>query len=85
MSEVVRLNSKLGDLSEKVKEAQSKLERKTLTINELAAVLGCGTTKARQLVKSKNGPPTIKIGNKYYIPIKGFETWLNTTAVGKEF
>ena len=85
MSEVIQLNGRLEDLSEKVKEAQSKLERKTLSINELAAVLGCGTTKARQLVKSKNGPPCIKIGVKYYIPIQGFETWLNTTAVGKEF
>ena len=85
MSDVVQFNGRIEDLSEKVKEGKDKLERKTLNINELAAVLGCGTTKARQLVKSKNGPPVLKIGNKYYIPIQGFETWLNTTAVGKEF
>ncbi len=85
MSQEIQGNGRLEELTEKVNAAKDKFERKTLSINELARVLGCGTTKARELVKSKNGPPVIKIGVKYYIPIQGFETWLNTTAIGKEF
>ena len=84
MSAVVA-QGRIEDLTEKVQAAKDKLEKRTLNINELAKVLGCGTTKARQLVKSKNGPPALKIGNKYYIPIQQFEIWLNSTAIGKEF
>lgn len=86
MSEIVQINQingRLEDLSEKVKEAKDKLERRTLNVKELGSVIGCGDTKARELMKSK-GFPSFRIGNRWLVSTSRFEEWLNNTA-GKEF
>ncbi|MBS5799093.1 MAG: helix-turn-helix domain-containing protein [Clostridiales bacterium] len=59
------------------------MERRTLSVKELAQVMGIGENKARQLCKSK-GFPCIKVGNRTLIPISRFEEWLNN-SVGQEF
>lgn len=76
--------SSVVDLTEKVKEQKKNIERQTLNIKELAQVMGCGENKARQIVRSK-GFPCIKVGNRYLVPIKKFEAWLNDQAIGQEF
>ena len=83
MSEQVKGNGRIEDLTEKVKAAREKLEQRTLTIKELAQVLGIGETKARELMKSK-GFPSFRISNKYLVSIVRFEQWLNE-AEGKQF
>lgn len=71
------------DLTEKVKEAKAKLEKRTLNVKQLAEVLGIGETKARQLCRSK-GFPVLKVGNRYLIPIAQLDSWIEAN-VGKEF
>ena len=70
-------------LTEKVKVAREKLEQRTLTVKEMAQVLGIGETKARELMRSKNFP-SFRISNKYLVSIVRFEQWLNE-AEGKQF
>ena len=82
MSEPVQGNGRIEDLTEKVKAAKDKLERRTLNCKELAQVLGCGDTKARELMKSK-GFPSFRIGNRWLVSITRFEEWLNN-AEGQE-
>lgn len=79
----VATQCRIEDLTEKVQAAKDKLEKRTLTVKELAKVLGIGETKARELCRSK-GFPVLKVGNRYLIPITRFEEWLNN-SVGKEF
>ena len=82
MSEPVQGNGRIEDLTEKVKAAKDKLERRTLNCKELAQVLGIGETKARELMRSKNFP-SFRISNKYLVSITRFEEWLNN-AEGQE-
>lgn len=71
------------DLTEKVKEQKKNIEKKTLTVKELAQVLGVGENKARQLTHVK-GFPCVVIGKKRIIPISQLEKWLET-SIGGEF
>lgn len=77
------MSDKVTDLTEKVKEQKKNIEKRTLSVKELAQVMGIGENKARQLCKSK-GFPCIKVGNRILIPITRFEEWLNN-SVGQEF
>lgn len=72
------------DLTEKVKEHRKNLERSTLTVKELAQVMGIGENSARKLTKQK-GFPVVRVGSRILIPAKKFEIWLNNEAIGKEF
>lgn len=72
------------DLTEKIKEHKKKIEQQTLSVKEVAEVLGIGQTKARELVRAKDGIPNIKVGNRILIPIKKFEEWVEN-SVGKHF
>ena len=83
MSEPVQGNGRIEDLTGKVKAAREKLEQRTLTVKELAQVLGIGETKARELMRSKSFP-SFRISNKYLVSIVRFEQWLNE-AEGKQF
>ena len=77
------MSDKVKDLTQKVAEQKKNIERRTLSVKELAQVMGIGENKARQLCKSK-GFPCIKVGNRTLIPITRFEEWLNN-SVGQEF
>lgn len=79
----VEAQGRIEDLTEKVQAAKAKLEQRTLTVKELAQVLGVGETKARELMKSK-GFPSFRIGKKWLVSITRFESWLNSAA-GQEF
>ncbi|MBC8580944.1 hypothetical protein [Zhenhengia yiwuensis] len=47
------MSDKVKDLTEKVAEQKKNIERRTLSVKELAQVMGIGENKARQLCKSK--------------------------------
>lgn len=77
------MSDKVKDLTEKVAEQKKNIEKMTLSVKELAQVMGIGENAARQLCKSK-GFPAIKVGSRTLIPIRKFEEWLNN-SVGQEF
>lgn len=77
------MSDKVRDLTEKVAEQKKNIEKMTLSVKELAQVMGIGENTARQLCRSK-GFPTIKVGSRTLIPIRRFEEWLNN-SVGQEF
>lgn len=72
------------DLTEKIKEHKKKIEQQTLSVKEVAEVLGIGQSKTRELVRAKDGIPHIKVGNRILIPIKKLEEWVEN-SVGKQF
>lgn len=77
------MSDKVKDLTQKVAEQKKSIEKMTLSVKELAQVMGIGENAARQLCKSK-GFPVIKVGSRTLIPIRRFEEWLNN-SVGQEF
>ena len=57
------------------------IERKKLTysVPEMAQVLGISDFKAYQLVKTQ-GFPTIRIGKRLLVSVKGLESWVEEQA-----
>lgn len=78
MSDVVK------DLTEKVKEQKKDIERKTLSIEEFAEIMDIGRDAARQMCRSSNPPPYIKIGNRYRIISSRLDQWIDS-IIGQEF
>lgn len=72
------------DLTEKVQEQRKNIEDKTIGIKEFAKVMGCSENVARQMCRSHNPPPYIKIGNRYRIIISRLDQWIDT-VIGNEF
>jgi excisionase family DNA binding protein len=77
------MSDKLVDLTDKVKRQKEDIEKKTLSIRELAQVMGIGENTARQLARTK-GFPVITIGKRKLVIISKFEEWLEENA-GREF
>lgn len=78
------MNDIIKDLTQKVQEHKKKVEKLTITPKEFAEVLGIGTNKAYEILRSKDGPGTIKIGTRILIPIKSLDAWVER-SMGKEF
>lgn len=72
------------DLTEKVQEQRKNIENKTISVKEFAKIMGCSENVAREMCRSKNPPPYIKIGNRYRIIISRLDQWLDT-IIGNEF
>ena len=53
-----------------------KKERKTLSVDEVAQVLGIGRTLAYQAVR-RGEIPSIRIGNRYLVPKAALEKIIN--------
>ena len=51
------------------------MEKLAVSIEEFAAMVGIGKTKAYALSKSK-GFPTVRLGKRVVIPVKSLEKWL---------
>ncbi len=77
------MNTLINDLTEKVAEQKKNIERQTLSVKELAQVLGIGENKARQLTRSR-GFPCLRIGSRTLIPISQLEKWLENN-IGMTF
>ena len=69
------LPNEINDLSAKVEEHKKKIERKTLTVKELAKVLGTSENKARQLTHAK-GFPVLVLGQTRLTVISQLDRWL---------
>lgn len=51
------------------------MEKLTMTVPEVAEVMGISRAKAYELVHRQDFP-VIKVGSKYLIPIDAFHKWL---------
>ena len=51
------------------------MEKKTMSVAELAVQMGISLPKAYELAK-KPGFPTIRVGTRILIPTEGFSAWL---------
>ena len=63
------------NLTNVIEEQNKKLERKTYTVKELAAVLGVSENKARQLTHAKDFPVII-VGVKRLTVISKLDSWM---------
>ena len=52
------------------------MEKKLLSLKELCSYLGIGETKARELVRGKNGFG-VRIGNRWYADKNKLDKWLD--------
>lgn len=55
------------------------MEKKLLNLKELCSYLGIGETKARELVRGKNGFG-VQIGNRWYADKNKLDKWLDKMA-----
>jgi excisionase family DNA binding protein len=79
----VSLGETIEDLSAKVAEHRKKIERKTLTVKELAQVLGISVNKARRLTHAK-GFPVLVMGQTRLTVISKLDDWIENN-IGKIF
>jgi excisionase family DNA binding protein len=54
---------------------KGKMEKTTMSVQELSAQMGISLPKAYELVKSP-GFPTIRIGTRILIPVDAYKEWL---------
>ena len=54
---------------------KEKMEKTTMSVQELSAQMGISLPKAYELVKSP-GFPTIRIGTRILIPVDAYKEWL---------
>lgn len=52
------------------------MESEFYTTHEFAQLMGCGDTKAREILQSVYGPPRVRIGRKWRVRKEGFQEWL---------
>lgn len=52
-----------------------KMEKTTMSVQELSSQMGISLPKAYELVKTP-GFPAIRIGTRILIPVEGFRKWL---------
>lgn len=56
------------------------MEKLTITVEEMANVVGVSRPKAYELIH-KEGFPSVRIGRRIVIPIDGLKRWLEEQAV----
>ncbi len=56
-----------------------KYEKRLLDIKELCEYLGIGMTKARELVRGRNGF-SVQIGNRWYADKRKLDIWLDNKS-----
>lgn len=74
---------KVIDLTQQIEDHKKKIERKTLTVKELAQVLGISENKARQLTHSK-GFPVLVLGQSRLTVISKLDEWIEDN-IGQVF
>ena len=57
-----------------------KMDKLTMSVEELREQLGIGRNQAYQLARSE-GFPCVHLGKRLLIPIKEFQEWLATQAL----
>lgn len=56
------------------------MDKQLLSIKELCSYLGIGQTKARQLVRGRQGFG-VRIGNRWYANKRKLDTWLEKNSI----
>lgn len=56
------------------------MEKLTITVEEMANVVGVSRPKAYELIH-KEGFPAVRIGRRVVIPIDGLKRWLEEQAI----
>ena len=62
------------------KEITMRPERRTYTVEEVAAILDIGRTTAYKFIREEQPFKVIRIGNAIRIPKKAFEDWFKTVS-----
>lgn len=57
-----------------------EIQKLAYNVTEAATAMGICKTKMYDLVKEE-GFPVVMVGNKYVIPVKPFEAWLQEQAI----
>ncbi len=73
--EVIREIPGVKNISNMIENHKKNIQRKTLTVKELAQVLGTSENKARQLTHSK-GFPVLVLGHTRLTLISQLDAWL---------
>lgn len=60
-----------------------ELEKVTFSVKEAATILGIGTSKMYELVRTDK-VPNIKLGKRFVVPRVKFIEWVNKSVVGGE-
>ena len=63
-------------------KGETVMEKSTISVQELSALMGISLPKAYELVKSL-GFPVIRIGTRILIPVDAYRAWLNENASSK--
>ena len=61
---------------------KEKMEKTTMSVQELSAQMGISLPKAYELVK-KQGFPVIRVGTRILIPVEAFKKWLVINSAHK--
>lgn len=56
------------------------VEKRVYTPCDLCVILGLGRVKVYEFLKAGR-IPSIRLGNKYLIPVDAFETWLDSCGL----
>lgn len=59
------------------------MEKKVMSVEEMAVALGLGRSKAYELVHAIDGPPVIRIGRCIRVPVDGLSEWLERQSEGR--
>lgn len=60
-----------------------KMERSTMSVQELSAQMGISLPKAYELTRT-SGFPMLRIGTRILIPVEGFRKWLDEHSSNTE-
>lgn len=53
------------------------MNKSLMNLNEVSHYLGIGKTKTREILKDRNCPFSLKIGNRWYADKRLLDNWLN--------
>lgn len=53
-------------------------EKRLITLKEFCAYLGIGATKGRELLRARNCPYSLRIGNRWYVDRKKLDSYLDS-------
>jgi len=56
------------------------MEKLTITVPEMARLIGCSLPSAYELAR-REGFPVLRIGRKVLIPYDAFKEWLNNNKI----
>lgn len=56
------------------------MEKTVMTVEEMGAALNLSRRTAYELIHSKDGPPCIRVGRVFRVPVDGFKAWLTSQS-----